>query len=199
VAYLACVAKKGVDMVDVKPGESVLVTGLGDVGLSAVQLAKLRGASNVIAADIRDCRLSLPRKFADQVLDISKADAKNALMELNGGKQVDVVIECSGNPEAVSPIADYVRPGGRVHLQGQYRKPIIITDYARWNCSDLRISCSIALNHGSKEEVLALIAKGRFDAKSLYTFERNVDNAPEAYKELAADRYGILKILLRWE
>lgn len=199
VAYLACVAKKGIDMVNIRSGETVLITGLGCVGLSALQLAKLKGAGKVIAADIRECRLKLPRKYTDYVLDISHPDSADLIREMNDGKLADVVIECSGNPAAVNPIADYVRAGGRVHLQGQYRQPIIITKYWRWNCSDLRISCSVATNGGIKEEILQLIAEGKFDAKSLYSKVYDIGRAVAAYEELEQNRYDLLKILFKWE
>ncbi len=199
VAYLACVAKKGLDMTGVNKGETVLVTGCGNVGLSAIQLARIMGAGKVLAGDIRPCRLKLAKPYADALIDLSRPDAKEQILAAGGGKLPDLVDECSGNPDAVNACADYVRPGGRVHLQGQYRQPIIITRYARWNCSDLRISCSIALKPGGKEEVLKLVSEGKLDVKNLYTKVYAVDDAPAAYKDLAANRYDILKILFKWE
>ncbi|MCC7354119.1 MAG: zinc-binding dehydrogenase [Anaerolineae bacterium] len=199
VTYLACVAKKGLDMVGIHPGESVLVTGMGNIGLSALQLAKLCGAGRLIAADVRENRLRLAARYADATLNLSSPDAAENLLELNGGQKVDVVVECSGNPAAINPIPDYVRAGGRIHLQGQYRQPIVITGYGRWNDNDLRISCSIACNPGDKEAILKLISTGRFDAKSLYTKEYPVDDAPKAYEDLRRNRYDLLKVLFRWE
>jgi len=199
VAYLACVAKKGIDMVEIHPGESVLIIGMGNIGLSAVQLAKLQGAGKVIAADIRKSRLILAEKYTEYTLDLSYPDAEKSLREMNDGKETDVVIECSGNPTVINSLPKYIRAGGRIHLQGQYRHPIIITEYARWNCKDLRISCSIALNPGDKEEILGLISQRKFEAKSLYTKEYPVEKAPEVYEELFKNRYDILKILFQWE
>ncbi len=199
VAYLACVAKKGLDMTGVKPGESVMVVGMGNVGLSALQLAKIMGAGRVIAADIRPCRLKLAEPYADALVDLSKFGGAGHVRNANNGKLVDLVVECSGEPEAVDPLADYVRKGGRIHWQGHYRRPIVITAYSRWNCSDLTISCSIALNPGGKEEILKYIADGSFDARNLYTKKYSIDEAPAAYQDLEQNRYEILKILFDWE
>jgi 2-desacetyl-2-hydroxyethyl bacteriochlorophyllide A dehydrogenase len=199
VAYLACVAKKGVDMVGIDPGDTVLVTGAGNIGLSAVQLAKIYGAEKVIAADVRESRLGVAENFTPNTLDLSQPDKVERLLDMNDGKKVDVAIECSGNPAAINPLPDYVRAGGRIHLQGQYREPILITDYARWNCSDLTITCSIAFNPGDKEEVLGFISDGKFDAEGLYTKEYAIDDAPKAYKEVEEKRYRILKTLFKWE
>jgi len=198
VAYLACVAKKGIDMVGIREGESVLIIGMGNVGLSALQLAKLYGAGRVIAGDVRESRLKLAEKYTPYILNLSHPDRVKKFLELNDGKLVDVLIECSGNPAVVDTIPDYIKAGGRIHLLGQYREPVIITRYARWNNKDLRITCSIALNPGNKEEILSLISEGKFDAKSLYTTIYHIDDAPKAYKELEENK-DILKILFRWE
>jgi len=198
-AYLAGVAKKGIDMVGVNKGECFLVIGMGLIGLSAVQLAKIYGAGRVIAADINDTRLKVAKRFTEYTIDLKKPDPIKEILDMNDGKKVDVVIEASGNPRVVDDVFDYVRPGGRIHLQGQYRQPIIITRYARWNCSDLRVSASIAINPGDKEAVLRLISEGKLDIKGLWTKEYYVDDAQKAYEEVNKNKYDILKILFKWE
>ncbi|MGB9878056.1 MAG: zinc-binding dehydrogenase, partial [bacterium] len=156
------------------------------------------GAGRVIAGDVRESRLQLAGKYTPYLLNLSNPDRVRKFLELNDGRLADVLIECSGNPAVVDTIPDYIKAGGRVHLLGQYREPVIITRYARWNGRDLHISCSIALNPGDKEEILALISEGKFDAKSLYTTIYPVDEAPKAYKELEANK-DILKILFKWD
>lgn len=197
VAYLGAVALKGVQMVGINPGDTVMVVGCGCVGISAMQLARIYGAGRIIAADIHANRLEGAKKFADALILLDGNDMQK-VMDNNGGRQADVVIECSGNPDAVSPLADYVRPGGRVHLQGQYRSPITIVEYQRWNCSDLHITCSIATNAGCKGEVLKYISEGRFDAK-LWDEVVPVEQAPETYAKIEKDRYKYLKFIYKWD
>ena len=199
IAYLASVAKKGIDMVKINEGDSVLIIGMGVIGLSAIQLAKIYKAGKVIAADINETRLKIAKKYTEFVVDLRNKNPLREIIEINDGKKVDVVIEASGNVKVVDEIFDYVRPAGRIHLQGQYRQPIVITRYSRWNCSDLVVSASIALKPGDKEEILKLISQGKFDAKGLYTKEYFIDEAPKAYKELEENKYDILKILFKWE
>ena len=199
IAYFAAVSKKGIDMVKVNRGESFFVIGMGVIGLSAIQLLKIYGAGKVIAGDINDTRLKIAKRYTEYVVDLRCKDPLKEIMEINDGKKVDVVIEASGNVKVVDDIFDYVRPGGRIHLQGQYRQPIVITRYSRWNCSDLVVSASIALNPGDKEEILKLMSEGKFDAKGLYTEEYFIDEAPKAYKKLEENKYDILKILFKWE
>lgn len=198
VAYLAAVALKGVQMVGINKGDTVVVVGCGCVGLSAMQLARIYGAGKVISADIHRNRLEGSKPFTNAEINLAAvADAGKTIRELNNGELADVVIECSGNPDAVSPLADYVRPGGKVHLQGQYRAPITITEYQRWNCSDLRISCSIATNAGCKAEILSYISEGKFNAK-LWDEVVPYIRAPEIYAKIEADRYKYLKYIFSW-
>lgn len=199
VAYLAAVALKGMDRLAVRPGETVLVVGMGNVGLSALQLAKIAGAGRIIAADITPGRLARAAKYTEHLIDLRNCgNPVEAIRACNAGGLADAVVEASGCPDAVSPLADYVRPGGRIHLQGQYRAPIVITRYARWNCSDLSITCSIATGVGCKARILKMISEGKFDAK-LYDKIVPAAEAPESYAAIAADRYKYLKILFRWE
>ena len=199
VAYLGSVALKGVKMVGVNRGEIVMVVGCGCVGLSAMQLARIYGAERIIAADIHANRLAHAEKFADVLIDLSKTtNPREAILHACDGQAADVAIECSGNPDAVSPLADYVRGCGRVHLQGQYRAPITITEYQRWNCSDLHITCSITTSKGCKGEVLRHISEGKFDAK-LWDEVVDYHRAPEIYAKIEADRYKYLKFIFNWE
>ncbi|TDC89367.1 NADPH:quinone oxidoreductase family protein [Actinomadura sp. 7K507] len=84
--------------VHLAPGESVVVhAAAGGVGTLAVQLAKAWGAGRVIATasspDKRDLALELG---ADAAIDAGEPDLKGALIDANGGKRVDTVLEMTG-------------------------------------------------------------------------------------------------------
>ncbi|MEU0492070.1 NADPH:quinone oxidoreductase family protein [Nocardiopsis sp. NPDC006139] len=102
-----------------QPGESVVVhAAAGGVGTLAVQLARLFGAGRVIAvassADKRDLALDLG---ADAVVDSAAPDMTAALIEANGGRRVDVVLDMVGGrvtDESVRALA----PFGRLAFYG---------------------------------------------------------------------------------
>jgi NADPH2:quinone reductase len=81
-----------------QPGETVLVLGAaGGVGLTAVELAKLMGAK-VIAAASSDEKLALCREYgADETINYTTADLKDAVKALTDGKGVDVVYDPVGD------------------------------------------------------------------------------------------------------
>jgi threonine dehydrogenase-like Zn-dependent dehydrogenase len=206
VAYLASVAKKGVDKVGIHPGETVVVIGMGAVGLSALQLVKLAGA-NVIAVDVSEWRVNRVAKFADHTICADGRDAWQQVSEITHGRMADVVIEASGNSTVVDSVCLYIRDGGgtpdddggRIHLQGDYPDPISLTQYSQWFNRNLRISTSCALAPGNKEFVLNLIREKKFDATVLWDKEITPEQVPDEYAELEANRSIRMKTLVKWE
>jgi len=208
LAYLAAVAKKGVDKAAPRAGETVLVVGLGMIGLAWTQLARLAGA-RVIAADLHPGRLALGARFADAVID-AREGLVPQLERLTGGRRADLVAECSGNPAVVTSLCDCLRDGGwerdddggRIHLQGDYPAPLVLAPYQRWFTRNLRLSMTCAVRPGGKAEILALIAAGRLDlrtiAESPLVRRVGLADAPEAYPAIAASGGDILKVLVRW-
>jgi NADPH:quinone reductase len=91
---------------DLQPGETLLVLGAaGGVGTSAIELGKQMGAK-VIAAASTDEKLELCKKLgADEVINYSKENLKDAIKALTGGKGVDVVYDPVGG--------DYAEPAIR--------------------------------------------------------------------------------------
>src|SRR4030095_1470428 len=99
---------------EVKPGDTVAVIGAGGVGSNVVQLARLFGAAEVIAVDIRDDKLAEVQKLgATRGVNASKGDPVAQVQALTGGRGVDVAIEALGRPETVSNAFLMTRDGGR--------------------------------------------------------------------------------------
>jgi S-(hydroxymethyl)glutathione dehydrogenase/alcohol dehydrogenase len=99
-------------------GATVVVTGVGGVGLNAVQGARIAGASQIIAIDITPGKLELARAMgATAVVDASSTCAADAVRDLtNGG--ADFVFETSGVPVVAESCADMVGNGGTIVLVG---------------------------------------------------------------------------------
>ena len=100
-------------------GESVVViSGAGGVGSLAVQLAKPFGAGRVIAtASTEEKRAKAIALGADAAVDPAEEDLKAALIEANGGRPVDVVLEMSGG-RVFDQCAEALAPFGRIVAYG---------------------------------------------------------------------------------
>lgn len=123
----------GIDKINVRLDEVVVVQGCGGLGLSAIAILKERGAT-VIAVDGVEERLQMAKRFgADYLLDMkefpTKEERVKKVMELTEGWGADVAIELAGVPDAFAEGVLYLHPGGR-YLQIGNVSPDLTTVFA---------------------------------------------------------------------
>lgn len=103
----------------VAPGSSVVVVGVGGVGLNAIQGAALSGAYPIIAVDVLDNKLAAAQTFgATHTLNAKQADVVKAVRGLTAGRGADYAFITVGNANAVSQAFGYVRRAGSVVAVG---------------------------------------------------------------------------------
>jgi len=104
------------DLSRMESGDSVLVQGVGPLGIFAIAFAKSFGASQIIATGGTEERLNMCKAFGANLLlnrnQLSKKDRKEAVMEVTHGRGVDVAFEMAGEPEALKESISLVRTGG---------------------------------------------------------------------------------------
>jgi threonine 3-dehydrogenase len=106
-------------------GRQVLVTGCGPVGVMAIVAARAQGARAIYATDVSDYRLGLAEMMgATAVFNPSAADVVAALLDATGGDGVDVLLEMSGSPQAITEGFRALKPGGEAALLGLTSHPI---------------------------------------------------------------------------
>jgi threonine dehydrogenase-like Zn-dependent dehydrogenase len=109
---------------EIRLGDSVVVQGAGAVGLSAIALARIAGASQVIAIGAPASRLALAREMgADLILDLAattNGERRQKVLEATHGEGADVVIEAAGSAAAIPEGLDLARVGGRYVIAGHY-------------------------------------------------------------------------------
>lgn len=115
-ALFGCAVMTGVGAVvntaQLKFGESILIIGLGGVGLSAILGAKAAGASNIIAADLNSKKRDKGKELgAHYTIDSSKKNALQFLKDLSGGG-VDVAVEFAGAIPALEFAFNATKRGG---------------------------------------------------------------------------------------
>ncbi len=109
-------------------GQSVAVLGCGPIGLFTIAISKAVGAKDIFASDIHPMRIELARQMgASEVFNATDdGDIVAKMVEANGGYGVDVVLEMSGAPSAITTAFRVVRNGGTVILFGIPAKPVEI-------------------------------------------------------------------------
>lgn len=113
----------GVELAEIRPGDTVAVLGAGPVGLCAMACARLFGAGRIIAVDLLESRLCLARAqgWADDAINAATEDVEARVRELSAGKGADAVIEAAGGGDNLSDRAwKIARPHACVAVVAMY-------------------------------------------------------------------------------
>ncbi len=139
-ASLALPAANGVEWTYLQgkagPGDTVVVQGVGQQGLSCVVAAKEAGASRIIVTGKSTPSDKLRMEFAkrlgaDHVVNVETEDLLETLADLTGGHMADLVVDCTGNEQGVAAAFQIARKCGRVVLGGQLKKKMSAFDVDR--------------------------------------------------------------------
>ena len=104
----------GVEAAEVE-GKTVLISGCGPIGLTAITAAKVFGAKMVIACDLIDEKLEIAKEMgADIVLNSGKCDIVAEIKRITNGIGVDAAIDITGAPKAINSALKSVRAAGRM-------------------------------------------------------------------------------------
>lgn len=126
VSYAVDRAKEGYSLAHQGFGaaDTVVVQGVGPMGMAALIKARILGAGDIIAIDKSDFRLNMAGEFtADYQLNIDKTSREERIarvMELTNGRGADLVVECTGSPHAVIEGLEMLRKGGTYIEAGNF-------------------------------------------------------------------------------
>lgn len=149
-------------------GDTVVVIGVGLLGLIVLQLARISGAARTIAVG-RGHRLETAGKLgADEKVDRSEVDVVKRVRELTENLGADVVIECAGTEEAVRQSVDCVRRGGRVVLAGITEHKGVALDTNRIVLDEIEVAGTRGAPNALSDSI-KLLATGRINVKPLVT------------------------------
>ena len=168
---LACTVYAVLERAGVRPGENVVLTGPGPIGLLAMQLAKLAGASAVMLGTNPDIdRLKLAKDLgADGVVNVEEVDdIVEAVGDLLGTEGADLVVECSGAAPAAKTLIDVARRGARFCQIGLFGKPITFNQDAVCY-KELVVTGTNASVTPGWPKALKLLARKQIDVQRLIT------------------------------
>lgn len=184
-----------VEIPNTRPGDSLLILGPGQRGLTSVIAARAAGAGTILVTGLtRDApKLALARELgADHVIDVEQEDVGARVREATGGRGVDIVVEVSAN--ATEPVAEalrYVRPGGTVVLAGvKGFKPVpdFVSDFIV--VKEITITGAFGVTARAYEQAIALIESGRVPLARMHTHDFPLAQAELAIRTLAGEVEG---------
>lgn len=178
---------------DVSPGKTVLVLGLGAVGLCAVRSALALGAARVLVFDPVAGRRSRAESFGGTPVD---GDVTAAVLDATGGRGADVVIDAVATDRSLDSAFAAVRAGGTVSVVGvhdlnPYPMQVLIGVYR-----SITLRMSMAAVQSAWRETLPLIAAGKLDTTGVFTGRMPLDQAADAYAMVAARTADCTKVML---
>jgi predicted dehydrogenase/threonine dehydrogenase-like Zn-dependent dehydrogenase len=217
---LGAIALQGIRLVQPTLGETVVVTGLGLIGLMTVQLLRAHGC-RVLGLDFDPVKLELARQFGAEVVDLAAGqDPVAVATTFSRGRGVDAVIVTAStkSSEPMHQAALMCRQRGRIVLVGVTGLELSRDDFFKKELT-FQVSASYGPgrydpNYEEKgqdypvgfvrwteqrnfEAVLDMMADGRMDVKPLISHRFPIDEAEKAY-ELVGGSGPSLGILLEY-
>ncbi len=186
---LSCVVN-GVERLDLAGRETVMVMGLGPIGLLFVGTLVRRGVPRVIALGKRAERLEAARLLgAHAVLDLERFVNPREALDTVAPEGACAVVECVGRPEAWRQAVDCARKGGEVLFYGGCPAGTEVSlDTRRVHYEALTLKGAFHFTPSDVRVALDLIVQRALPLEVLVTGERPLERLEEAFAELIDGR-----------
>ena len=186
-------ASFGINNTGLKPGQSLAVVGLGPIGLLGIELAFLRGASQVFAIDPVAARREQAEKLGAVAFAPGK-DAIGAIIEATKGG-VHCVFEASGASAAVDSTIPLVRLGGALSFIG-LPQPNVALPLNHILYKNVTVKAGIAPVPDLWEPLIPLLQSGRLKGAGLFSHDMKLADGAEAYRIFDARDENVIKIMM---
>ena len=187
----------GAELADVKFGDTVVVIGIGPVGLMAIAGSALRGAGRIFGIGDRPVCRQLAKEYgAEATISYRDGSTFDQLMEITGGEKADAVIVAGGNESTITEALRMLKVGGRLgNLVGQAGDIVI-------SGADFNIMCGHknvigGLCPGGRrrmERLMSIVRSGRLNPDLLITHElHGMDAIEEGFHLMAGKDASLIK------
>jgi L-iditol 2-dehydrogenase len=159
---LACCIHGLIDLAQIRPGDTVVVSGPGPIGLLCLQVARAAGARTVLCGvDGDELRLEIGREVgASHAVNVQSQSLTGLLDELTDGRGPEVVVEAAGAAASLRQCLEVVRRGGTVVQVGLYGRPVEV-DINLVPMKQLKLVGTFAHVPWAWDRALELMAAGR--------------------------------------
>lgn len=197
-AQIACgfgTVYEGLEKIGICGNDTVLVVGLGPVGLASLMLAKAMGASKLIGVDVVEerCQIAIDKGLADHVF-VSGPDTLEKIKEVTGGKGCERTVDTSGNTHGRQLAIRGTRKWGKCVFIGEggtvefNPSPDIIHDqitiYGSWVTSIWKM-----------EELVERIVRWGIHPEDLVTHRFTLDQVSKAYELMDGGKCGKVAVV----
>lgn len=189
----------GIRRADVKVGEFVLVVGAGPIGLGTMDFARIAGAE-VIALDtnakrLEFCRDKLGVKY---IINAATDDVMAVLKQITGGDMPTVVIDCTGNLNAINNAFQYMAHGARFVLIGLQKQEITFS-HPEFHKREATLLSSRNAVPADFRQVISCIRKGEVKPLDYITHRLMFQQVREGFSDLLSTEEGLVKAVVTFE
>ncbi len=185
------------ELAELKRGETVAVIGTGPIGLIAVAVAKLAGASAIVAADRVPHRIEQAKRVgATAAVNVDEESPVDAVMDLTGNG-AHVVVDAAGKSHSINNAISCLRPGGRMVVVGIPSDSRIPVDF--WTALDREARIHVQKRSNANDhEALDMLQRGLISCAPFVSHRYPIERGQEAFETMAAYERGIIKPLIEW-
>ena len=186
----------------IKKGDTVVIFGVGGVGIHAVLWAKFFGAGKIIAVDLVDSKLEVAKEYgADLVINPTREDVLEIIKKETDGWGADIAIECSGSQKAMEQAIKAIKgknifESGKVISVGLQTKPFQI-EY--WGLREGWITVSGDHTRFELQQIIKLVENGRIDLSKSVTHKIGLKEVNEGIKLLKEGKEHVERIVIDME
>ncbi|WP_035807357.1 zinc-binding alcohol dehydrogenase family protein [Lunatimonas lonarensis] len=190
-----CIGYHAVQRAQFTAGETVLIMGCGPIGLAMIRFATLAGA-RVIAVDVNAQRLEKARsRFgADEIL-VAGESLANQVSELTGGELCPVVMDATGNKQALESGLNYLAHGGRYLLVGLYKGDLAI-NHPTLHAKEGAVMSSRNATKKDFAAVMELLRTKQFPVEAYVTHEASYDEMISKFEHWTQADSQVIKAMV---
>lgn len=185
----------GMDLLDVKLGETVAIIGMGAIGALMLQLARHSAAAKIIIVEPEESKRALAMELGATLFVNPKTENPAEAIRAAGIRCVDKVMECGGIPATAEIALDIAGRGATVVLFG-VASPEARVEFKPYEAftKELVIKTSY-INPGTTQRAIDLLASGAIDTDRAISRVMELEELPE---EMATRKYSRLgKVIVR--
>lgn len=186
----------GVQYGNVKPGDTIAIIGAGPVGMSVLLTAQFYSPGRIVMIDMDPARLELALQFgATDTIQVGAGDPVAQIMEMTGGRGVDVAIEAVGVPATFDICQKIVSAGGNIANVGVHGKSVELHIEELW-IKNINISMGL-VSTNTTPMLLKTLGNAKVNPGRLVTHRFALDDILTAYDVFGnAAREKAMKVIL---
>ena len=179
-----------------KAKDTVLVMGVGPIGIGLINFAKIAGAK-VIAMDINQYRLNFCKEElgADEIINPMTEDVVEKLKEFTNGNMPTVVIDATGNRNVMNSAFNYMSHGGRFVLVG-LQKGELAFSHPEFHKRESTLMSSRNATTDDFNYVMECLKSGKIDPSKYITHRASFDDMIGEFDKWIDPKNNVIKAII---